>query len=77
MAGLGVRKLEGTRLSRLSIRAAKHGVPIEEEGRCLLKEAVSTPECSGDLALAIFGPEHGVDVQLAERTSHEPLELTE
>jgi antitoxin FitA len=49
----------------------------EEEARRILKDAVSAPDCLGDLALRIFGPEHGVDMQLPERTLHEPLGLTE
>ena len=77
MASLSVRKLDHDTLSRLRIRAAKHGVSMEEEARRILKEAVSAPDYLGDLALRIFGPEHGVDLQLPDRTSHEPLDLTE
>ena len=77
MAGLSVRKLDDDTLSRLRIRAAKHGVSMEEEARRILKDAVSAPDCLGDLALRIFGPEHGVELQLPKRTPHEPLDLTE
>ncbi len=77
MAGLSVRKLDDETLSRLRIRAAKHGVSMEEEARRILKDAVSAPDRLGDLALRIFGPEHGFDLQLPERTPHEPLALTE
>lgn len=77
MAGLSVRKLDDETLSRLRIRAAKHGVSMEEEARRILKDAVSAPDRLGDLALRIFGPEHGVDLRLPERTTHEPLDLTE
>lgn len=77
MAGLSVRKLDDETLSRLRIRAAKHGVSMEEEARRILKDAVSAPERLGDLALGIFGAAHGVDLNLSERTPHEPLDLTE
>lgn len=77
MANLSVRKLDDETLSRLRVRAAKHGVSMEEEARRILKEAVGAPENLGDLALRIFGPNHGVDLQLPERTLHEPLDLTE
>ena len=77
MAGLSVRKLDDETLSRLRIRAAKHGVSMEEEARRILKDAVSAPERLGELALRIFGSEHGIDLQLPERTPHEPVDLTE
>ena len=77
MASLSVRKLDEDTLSRLRVRAAKHGVSREEEARRILKEAVTAPDRLGDLALRIFGPNHGVDLELPERTTHEPLDLTE
>ena len=77
MASLSVRKLDDETLSRLRIRAAKHGVSMEEEARRILKDAVTAPDRLGDLALRIFGPKHGVDLPLPERTPHEPMDLTE
>lgn len=77
MAGLSVRRLDDETLSRLRIRAAKHGVSMEEEARRILKDAVNAPDRLGDLALRIFGPEHGVDLPLPDRTPHEPLDLGE
>lgn len=77
MASLSVRKLDDETLSRLRIRAATHGVSMEEEARRILREAVSAPERLGDLAVRIFGPTHGVDLQLPQRTPHEPLDLAE
>ena len=67
MASLSVRKLDDETLSRLRIRAAKHGVSMEEEARRILKDAVSAPDQLGDLALRIFGPKHGIDLQLPEK----------
>jgi plasmid stability protein len=77
MADLSVRRLDDETLSRLRMRAARHGVSMEEEVRRILKEAVSAPDRLGDLALRTFGPEHGVDLQLPERAPHEPLDLAE
>ena len=77
MASLSIRKLKAETLSRLRIRAAKHGVSMEEEARRILKKAVSAPDYLGDLAIRIFGPEHGVDLQLPERAPHEPRDLSE
>ena len=77
MAGLSVGELDAETLSRVRIRAAKHGVSMEEEARRILKDAVSAPDCLGDLALRISGPEHGVDLQVPERTPLQPLDVTE
>lgn len=77
LASLSVRRLDEETLSRLRIRAAKHGVSMEEEARRILKEAVAAPERLGDLALQIFGARHGVDLALPEREPHEPPELGE
>jgi plasmid stability protein len=77
MAGLRVRKLDDETLARLRIRAAKHGVSMEEEARRILKDAVSAPDRLGNLAFAIFGPQHGVDLQLPVRTAYESLDLIE
>ena len=76
MVNLSVRKLDDETLSRLRIRAAQHGVSMEEARR-ILKDAVSAPDHLGDLALRIFGQKHGVDLPLPERMAHEPLDLAE
>lgn len=77
VASLSVRKLDEETVSRLRVRAARHGVSMEEEARRILKEAVSVPERLGDLAVRIFGPQHGVDLQISAGTPHEPPDLTE
>ena len=77
MASLSVRKLDEETLARLRTRAASHGVSMEEEVRRILKEAVASPERLGDLALELFGPQHGVDLMLPERLPHEPIDLLE
>ncbi|MDJ0872025.1 MAG: hypothetical protein QNJ87_09655 [Gammaproteobacteria bacterium] len=77
MASLSVRKLDEETMARLRVRAARHGVSMEEEVRRILREAVSGPERLGDVAVGIFGPKHGVDLELPERKQHMPVDLAE
>lgn len=76
MANLSVRKIDDRVYEQLRVRAAKHGVSMEEEVRQILKRAVSAPERLGDLALKVFGPDHGVDLEIPSRPPHDPLDLT-
>ena len=76
MANLSVRKIDESTYEQLRVRAAKHGVSMEEEVRQILKRAVSAPERLGDLALNVFGPDHGVDLEIPSRPPHDPLDLT-
>ena len=75
MASLSVRKLDEETLRLLRVRAAKHGISTEEEVRRILRRAVSSPERLGDLALTMFGPAHGVELELRQRKPHEPVDL--
>ena len=77
MASLSIRKLDDETVARLRVRAASHGVSMEEEARRILREAVAAPERLGDLALRMFGPRHGVDLEPPERPPHLPPELSE
>jgi plasmid stability protein len=77
MASLSVRKLDEETLARLRVRAASRGVSMEEEARRILKAAVTAPERLGDVALQIFGPQHGVDLVLPEHAPHEPTAIAE
>jgi plasmid stability protein len=79
MATLNVSPLDDEIYARLCARAAQHGVSIEEEARQILKEAVAVPvaERLGDLALSLFGPRHGVDLELSRRGPHEPMSFPE
>lgn len=77
MASISVRKLDDDTYERLRIRAAKHGVSMEEEVRCILKQAVSVPERLGDLFLEYFGPANGVELEIPPREPHEPLALSQ
>ena len=48
---------------------------MEEEVRRILRDAVSAPQRLGDLAVDIFGPKHGVDLELPPRDPHEPVDF--
>lgn len=77
MASLSIRRLDEETLARLRVRAARHGVSMEEEARRILKAAVSAPERLGELALQMFGPEYGVELELARHPPHEPATIDE
>jgi plasmid stability protein len=76
MANLSVRKLDDETLAQLRARAAQHGVSVEEEARQIIQEAVSAPERLGDLAVRIFGPQYGVELELPQRGEHEPMDFS-
>ncbi len=75
MGNLSVRKLNDETMERLRIRAAKHGISMEEEARRILSQAVAAPTNLGDLAVELFGQTHGINLELPDRTAHEPLVL--
>ena len=77
MGSLSVRNLDDRIISRLRVRAARRGVSMEEEVRSILRIAVSSPKRLGDLALELFGPNHGVDLDLQPRTPHSPPKFLE
>ena len=74
MASLSVRRIEHHVYERLRVRAALHGVSMEEEVRRILGRSVAAPERLSELALKGFGPAHGVTFEL-QRNPHQPLEL--
>lgn len=76
MASLSVRRLDTEVYERLRSRAARHGVSMEEEVRCILERAVAAPDRLGQLALECFGPAHGIDLALPPREPHEPPDLS-
>ena len=78
MASLRVRKLDDDTLRRLRVRAADHGVSMEEEVRRIIKQAVSTPERIGDLAVRLFTPAYGgPELELPERKITDPIDFSE
>ena len=76
MSSLSVRKIDSEVYERLRVRAAKHGVSMEEEVRRIITASVNAPERLGDMALHLFG-ERGVDVQVPAREIHEPIGFAE
>jgi len=78
LANLSVRKLDDETVALLRIRAAYHGVSMEEEARRILKCAVAAPERLGDLAVRLFSPAYGGEkLILPIREVSEPLEFPE
>ena len=78
MADLSVRKLKRNVYEGLRLRAAKHGVSMEEEVRRIIAEAVSAPPRLGDLFVQYFGPKHGLRTPLPKRPRvlPRPLDFT-
>jgi len=73
MASLSVRQIDSETVAGLRIRAARHGVSMEEEVRRILKQAVSPPERLGDLAARLFGSsDDGPEFSLPPRKHHAP-----
>ncbi len=70
MASITIRNLEDGLKTRLRVRAAEHGRSMEEEARCILREALDhdRPRNMADLALELFGPRNGIELELPERT---------
>ena len=78
MANLSVRKLDDETVAHLRVRAAEHGVSMEEEVRQILKQAVTIPDRLGDLAVRLFSPAWGeAELELPEREVHEPVGFPE
>ena len=74
MASLLIRNVDPALHARLKQSAAAHRRSLEEEARELLRAAVARqdppfkPEATlADLALALFGPEHGVELEIPPR----------
>jgi antitoxin FitA len=65
MANISIRNLEDGLKARLRVRAAEHGHSMEEEARRILRDALDreSPRNLADLALELFGPERGVDLE--------------
>ena len=77
MASLSVRKIDEDVYDRLRLQAARQGVSMEEYVRRLLRQAVSAPQRLAELALSHFGPDHGIELDIPQRSPHDPPELDE
>ena len=70
MASLTIRKLDPAVKERLRVRAAQHGRSMEEEARRILSGSCDSgpvPENLADIALRLFGEEHGMHLELPPR----------
>ncbi|MDP3704772.1 MAG: hypothetical protein Q8R24_02535 [Legionellaceae bacterium] len=77
MANISVRKLDDQVYNQLRIRAAEHGVSMEEEARQLISRGVSVPERISEVFRAHFGSAHGVDLNIPNQrdTPHNPMDF--
>jgi antitoxin FitA len=76
MATLNVRKLEQSAYELLRIRAAKHGVSMEEEARQIIYQAVAAPEQISAIFQKFFGDKNGINLILPnQRKPHEPMDF--
>jgi antitoxin FitA len=71
MGSLSVRRLDKETLERLRVRAAEHGVSMEEEARRILAEAVAAPRDLGNMAVSLSGADCGVELEPTPRAPHE------
>ncbi len=62
MATFSIRKLNDNVYERLRVRAANHGVSMEEEARRIISQAVAVPERISDIFRKHFGQKNGVDL---------------
>jgi antitoxin FitA len=70
VASIIVRNLDPALKEQLRVRAARLGRSMEEEVRRILHDSVMEPEHEGHLVDAfaeLFGPEHGVELELPPR----------
>lgn len=77
MANLSVRKLDDKIYESLRLRAAKHGISMEEEARQIISQAIVTPEGISSVFIKHFGPKNGINLELETRKPHEPMDLGE
>lgn len=78
MPNISVRKLNKNAYEQLRVRAAKHGVSMEEEARQIIYLAVSAPDSITSIFQKFFGYKNGVDLdQLNPRKPHEPMDFDE
>ncbi len=77
MPGLSVRGIDEEVYRRLKIRAAEHGISMEEIARRIIRRSVMAPKNLGTFAIECFGPANGEELELPVREPHEPIDLSE
>lgn len=66
MGSILIRNIDDQTKALLRVRAAKRGHSMEEEAREILRGGLrkeEEPVSIVDLALELFGPEHGIDLE--------------
>ena len=76
MPGISVRGIDEEVYRRLKIRAAEHGISMEEAARRIIRRSVMSPEHLSELAIECFGPANGEELELPARKPHEPIDLS-
>ena len=72
MANITIRNLGDDVKTGLRVRAAEHHRSMEEEARIILRDAVTHGRNTrnlAEIARSHFGPDNGVDLELAPRCS--------
>jgi antitoxin FitA len=77
MASLSIRKFDDKVYKQLRLRAAKHGVSMEEEVRQILYQVVATPEHISDVFQKYFGEKNGINLEIPKHKPHLPMEFNE
>jgi antitoxin FitA len=77
MASLSVRKLDDNVYEQLRIRAANHGVSMEEEARQIIYQVVTAPERISQVFQKYFGSENGIILEFESHNPHNPMEFKE
>jgi plasmid stability protein len=70
MATMTIRNIDPEVKERLRVRAAQHGHSMEAEARAILRAALarsSRPETLTSIMRELFGPEHGVELEVPPR----------
>ncbi|MBV8802319.1 MAG: hypothetical protein JO131_05025 [Gammaproteobacteria bacterium] len=75
MPNLSVRKLDKNMYKQLRIRAANHGVSMEEEVRQIIYSALTASENITTVFQKHFGQENGIDLDISDRSSHDPMDF--
>lgn len=77
MASLTIRNLPSTVKERLRVRAAQQGRSMEAEARTILQLALDAPphpkETLTGIMRDLFGPQHGLELELPPRENARPV----
>ena len=69
-------KLDENVYRQLRLRAAQHGVSMEEEARQIISLAVAASPHINDIFQKNFGKKHGIELSMPNRRKpHEPMDF--